>query len=61
MSDGWTEMNHILRTNSDLFHFPHDKNRDGSHKVSSLAIKPPDVAASLRKLYWIHCCPLIVI
>jgi len=48
MSDGWTEMNYILRTISDLFQFSHDKSRDGSQKVSSLTIKPPDAAASLR-------------
>ena len=61
MSDGCTEMNHILRTISDLIQFPHDKSTDGSQKVSSLTIKPPDAAASLRKLYWIHCHPLIMI
>jgi len=54
-------MNHILRTISDLFQFPHDKSRDGSQKVSSLTIKLPDAAASLRKLYWIRCHPLIMI
>jgi hypothetical protein len=51
MSDGCTEMNHILRTISDLIQFPHDKSTDGSQKVSSLTIKPPDAAATLRKLY----------
>jgi len=61
MTDPWTEINHILRTISDLFQFPHDESRDGSQKVSSLTIKPPDAAASLRELCWIRCCPLIMI